>query len=145
MLKIQPTMPKSAEACSQLLRGSESQRAIGLKAERTWSGGRANPDLAKQAGRACALGPNCLTTCIAALALQAGLPQAETRSCLTPTLPIEELTVPEFRAEPRLQARAKAGRAGASGRLIHTCTPKHQMQLLPCAAIRAGLPLVHLA
>jgi hypothetical protein len=37
-----------------------------------------------------AMGPSCLATCRAALALQAGLPQAETWSCLTPTLHIDE-------------------------------------------------------
>jgi hypothetical protein len=61
-----------------------------MKAERTRSGNHANPDLAKQAGRACAMGANCPTARSAALALQAGLPQAETWSCLTPTLSINE-------------------------------------------------------
>jgi hypothetical protein len=36
------------------------------------------------------MGPNCLMTSRAALALQAGPPQAETRSCLTPTLSSDE-------------------------------------------------------
>jgi hypothetical protein len=53
-------------------------------------GNRANPDLAKQASRACVVGPNCLTTSRAALALQASQPQAGVRSCLTSTLSINE-------------------------------------------------------
>jgi hypothetical protein len=57
-----------------------------MKAKRKWSGNRANPDLAKQAGRACAMGPKHPTTSSAALALQASLPQAKTWSCLNPNL-----------------------------------------------------------
>jgi hypothetical protein len=69
-----------------------SQRASTDPHERPtdWSWNRANPDLAKRAGRARAMGPNCLTTSSAPLALQASPPQAERRSCLTPTLSIDE-------------------------------------------------------
>jgi hypothetical protein len=56
--------------------------------DRSWN--RANPSLAKQAGRACAMGPNCPATSRVALALQAGPPQAERWSCLTPTLSSDE-------------------------------------------------------
>jgi hypothetical protein len=62
-------------------------------------GNRANPDLAKQASRACAMGSNCPATSRAALALQAGLPQAETWSCLTPTLSTNEFADEEFPRE----------------------------------------------
>jgi hypothetical protein len=53
-------------------------------------GNRANPDPAKQASRACVVGPNCLTTSRAALALQASQPQVGVRSCLTSSLSIDE-------------------------------------------------------
>jgi hypothetical protein len=59
-------------------------------------GNRAKPDLAKQAGRTFVMGPNCLTTSSAALALQASLHQAEAWSCLTPTSSIDDLTDEEF-------------------------------------------------
>jgi hypothetical protein len=92
MPKVWHTMPQSAEACSQLLRASESRHGSTWKPERAQSSNRANPNLAKQAGRACAMGSKHPATSSAALALQASLPRAETWSCLTPTSPIDELS-----------------------------------------------------
>jgi hypothetical protein len=91
MPKIWHAMPQSAEACSQLLGAPESRHGSTRKPEQTQSVNRANPNLAKQAGRACVMGSKHPTTSSAALALQASLPQAETWSCSTPTLPINEL------------------------------------------------------
>jgi hypothetical protein len=82
--------------------GLREPARIHTKTERTQSGDRANPDLAKQAGRACAMGSNCPITSSAALALQAGLPQAKTWSCLTPTLSTDEFTDEEFRRKASL-------------------------------------------
>jgi hypothetical protein len=69
-----------------------------MKAQRIRVGDRANPDLAKRAGRAHAMGSNCPAS-NAALALQASLPQAKTWSCLTRTLSINEANRFEFQRE----------------------------------------------
>jgi hypothetical protein len=79
--------------------GLREPARIRMKAQRIGVGNRANPNLAKPAGRACALGPNCPVASRAALALHAGLPQAERWNCFTPTLSIHELTDEEFRRE----------------------------------------------
>jgi hypothetical protein len=86
MPDVQHAKPQCAQGCLGIQRAGmdphESQR-IGV-------GNRANPDLAKQASRAHAMGPNCLATSRAALALQASQPQAGVRSCSTSTPSIDE-------------------------------------------------------
>jgi hypothetical protein len=74
------------------------------KAQQIGAGDCANPGLAKRAGGACAMGPKHSTTSRAALALHASLPQTETWSCSTRTLPTDE---PTDLAELRRSAKAR--------------------------------------
>jgi hypothetical protein len=67
-----------------------------VSTDRSWN--RANPGHAKRAGRAYVMGPNCLLTCSAALALHASQPLAETWSCGTPT-PVRDEPHAKFRHE----------------------------------------------
>jgi hypothetical protein len=84
--RVWHTMPQCAKDAWSLREPARTH----TKAKWKWGGNCASPDLAKQAGRACAMGPNCLVTSRAALALHAKLPQAETWSCLTLTLSIDK-------------------------------------------------------
>jgi hypothetical protein len=72
-----------APVCNQLLRASESRHGSTQMPERARSINRANPNLAKQAGRAHAMGPKHPMTSNAALALQASLPLIDHLSCET--------------------------------------------------------------
>jgi hypothetical protein len=78
--------------------GPQESRRGPMKAstDRNWN--RASPGHAKHAGRAYAMGPNCLTTCSAALALHASRPLAETWSCGTPT-PVRDESHAKLRRE----------------------------------------------